>query len=55
MTEADGKVARKATQNTCDAVVRMPGAVMEGWSRQELSLSEADILAVREKEIEHER
>lgn len=29
----------------------MPGAVVEGWSGQELSLSEADILAVWETEV----
>ena len=33
--------------------MRMPGAVVEGWSGQELSLSEADVLAVRDTEIEH--
>ena len=46
--EADGKGARKATQNTWGAVVRMPDAVVEGCGRRELSLPEDDILAVRE-------
>ena len=53
MNKVDGRVAREATQNTWGAVVRMPVAVVAGWSGQELSLSDADILAVRETEVQH--